>query len=119
MNWYLAKLVFQIHTTNVKGMQQFDEQLRLISAADYNEAFNKAKAIGLKEEDEFLNAVQQKVKWQFIDICELIEIKKLEDGMEMFSGIKEIDEAANYIYTVKQKSTSIQKRRINQPALAN
>lgn len=119
MNWYITKLVFQIITRSDVGTQQFDEQLRLISAENHGQAFEKAKAIGKNEEDEFLNTDHQTIKWQFVDVSELTEIKAFTDGMEMHSGIKEMDETSNYIHTVKQKSSSIQKMVVNQPALTN
>lgn len=119
MNWYITKLVFQIITQGNSGIQQFDEQLRLINATNFSEAFEKAKAIGTKEQEEFLNAEKQVVKWQFVDVSELIEIKSFTDGMEMFSGIKEIEATSNYIYTVKQKASSIKNRVANQAVLSN
>ena len=41
MKWYLAKIVFQIICGDGKHTAQFDEQLRLIAAADEDEAFGK------------------------------------------------------------------------------
>ncbi len=119
MNWYITKLVFQIVTSSNTGTQQFDEQLRLINAESYGKAFEKARIIGKNEEDEFLNNNKQTVKWKFVDVSELTEVKHFIDGMEMHSGIKEMDEASNYTYTIKQKSSSIQKMLVNRPSLTN
>ena len=46
MNWYLTKLVFRIICGEGHHTPQFDEQLRLVSATDECEAFEKAMAIG-------------------------------------------------------------------------
>ena len=48
MNWYVAKIVFRIMSGDGNHHAQFDEQLRLISADDELQAFEKATAIGIK-----------------------------------------------------------------------
>ena len=55
MNWYIAKLVFNIAAEKTVHKPHFDEQLRLIAAEDMEEAFHKARYLGLNEEDSFLN----------------------------------------------------------------
>ena len=49
MNWYLAKINFQIICGNGHHKPQFDEQLRLIHAGDSLEAFYKARLVGESE----------------------------------------------------------------------
>src|SRR5690349_1088525 len=88
MNWYIAKIVFGI-TTETSQKQQFDEQLRLIYADSLEEAFLKARTIGLSEEDSFLNDKNHLVKWEFINVPELTLVKNLEDGVEVHSRIHE------------------------------
>lgn len=107
MNWYLAKLVFGISAENSDHKPQFDEQLRLITADSTEEAFLKARTIGLSEEDTFLNDRQNRVKWEFINIGDLIPLRKLEDGMEVYSRIHETDEAKSYINFVHQKAIAL------------
>ena len=50
MNWYIAKLVYQVIYGNGLFDAQFSEQLRLIQATDEVHAFTKAQLIGHKEE---------------------------------------------------------------------
>jgi hypothetical protein len=107
MNWYIAKIVFNISAENTVHKPQFDEQLRLIAAEDKEEAFLKARTLGINEEDSFLNDQQNKVKWEFINVAEVIPVKNLEDGMELYSHIHETDEAKSYIHTVHQKAIFI------------
>lgn len=104
MNWYISKIVFKISAENTQHKPQFDEQLRLIAAASEEEAFLKARAIGISEEDSFLNDKMNTVKWEFINVSEIVSLKKLEDGMEIYSQIHETDEAKSYIHCVHQKA---------------
>ncbi len=108
MNWYIAKIIFHITTSGSNHTPQFDEQLRLIEAPDEQEAFKKARWKGQQEEDSFLNNAQETVKWQFVDIAELTALQKIEDGMELYSKIRETSDASNYINIVKQKAHAIE-----------
>jgi hypothetical protein len=107
MNWYIAKIVFSITAENTDHKPQFDEQLRLISAETMEEAFFKARKLGLREEDTFLNDQRNKVKWEFINVAEIVPVRNFEDGMELYSQIHEADEAAPYIHTIHQKAIFI------------
>ena len=86
MNWYISKIVFSIENKQA-AKSQFDEQLRLVSADSTEEAFMKARAIGLNEEEIFFNSNQNEVKWEFINVSEIIPMDKLEDGIELYSRI--------------------------------
>lgn len=108
MSWYIAKLVFQIICGNGNHTPQFDEQLRLIAAEHEKEAFSKAKQIGIKENDSFLNASSETVKWQFIDVVELTKVNAMKDGMELHSRIEETEDASRYINFMHQKSNFIE-----------
>jgi len=107
MNWYLAKIVYQIICGDGDHTAQFDEQLRLIDAADHLQAFYKARHIGLGEEDSFLNNVNKRVKWKFIDVAEIHSLNKLVDGAEMYSKISEEENADLYIQYIKSKSAHL------------
>jgi hypothetical protein len=106
MNWYIAKIVFGIKTEAAQK-QQFDEQLRLITAESQEEAFLKARTIGLNEEDLFFNDKNNPVKWEFINVSELIPMKHIEDGVEVYSRIHEMEEASQYIHFIHQKAIAI------------
>ena len=107
MNWYLSKLVFRIICGDGQHRAQFDEQLRLIAAADKEEAFRKAQEMGKREEDSFYNSKKQLVKWEFINVSELYLLSELIDGAELYSRIEEQDNADAYVYTVNQKAENI------------
>jgi hypothetical protein len=110
MNWYLAKIVFRIICGDGHHSPQFDEQLRLIGATDDDEAFYKAQSLGIQEEDVFLNVEQKQVKWQFINVSELYRLSALIDGAELYSSIRETDEADEYINIVHKKANNIREK---------
>lgn len=106
MNWYMAKIVFRIVCGEGNHTPQFDEQLRLVAAENEEEAFVKAKAIGEKDEETFLNQKKQVVQWQFINVSELYKLS-LTDGAEMYSRVQETDHAANFIDAINKKADFI------------
>lgn len=107
MNWYIAKIVFRICSEGSKRLQ-FDEHIRLIAAENFDEAFLKARILGISEEDAFLNSSNKPVKWEFINVAELFPINDLKDGSEIYSTITEKEEAANYIHAVHQRAIFMQ-----------
>jgi len=106
MNWYLAKVIFKIKGTG-SSMTQFDEHLRLIQAEDFESAFRKAKLIGIREEDQFFNDRLEPVKWEFVNVAELLPLQGLTDGLELYSQIHETSEACHYIRAVHSKAAAL------------
>jgi len=107
MNWYITKIVFNIAAEN--NISQFDEQIRLISAENKEEAFLKARTIGLREEDIFYNDNMKEVKWEFVNVAEIIQINTLEDGTELYSRIHETEEPTSYIHFIHKKAIALRK----------
>ena len=107
MNWYLSKIIFRIICGEGQHTPQFDEQLRLIAARDENEAFEKALAIGRKEQDDFYNHDKQLVQWKFINVSELYRLSGLLDGAEMYSRIQETDDPEAYIDLANRRADHI------------
>ncbi len=92
MNWYLAKMVYRI-IIGGDNTCQFEEQLRLITAHTPLAAFEKAYHIGSTETKELGNAVQSLVHWKFVDVTELYRINQYSDGAEIFSSMRELENA--------------------------
>ena len=107
MNWYLTKIVYRIICGQGNHTAQFDEQLRLIQAANPQEAFEKSTALGEKEEDKFFNEDQKLVQWKFINVAELYKLSGLLDGAELYSRIQETDNAELYIELTNRKASHI------------
>lgn len=104
MENYLVKLVYQIICGDGAHTAQFDEQLRFVEANDEAEAFQKGQAIGVQEEDAFFNNNRQLVRWQFVNVAELYQLSRLADGAEVFSQIRETDDADSYSRFVHHKA---------------
>lgn len=108
MNTYLSKLVFSISIENANETQQFDEQIRIIQARDLESAFLKAKAVGKKEEETFLNEKNQSVSWKFIDVADLYPLQEYKDGEQLYSNTHEIPDGEAFIKYTHEKSLLIQ-----------
>lgn len=106
MNWYVAKLVFQITTSVERQVSQFDEHLRLICAESFEQAFVKARLIGIREEDSPGTGTSQ-ASWEFVNISELYPLQDLSDGVELYSRIHETCEAHNYIALIHRKASNL------------
>ena len=105
MKWYLSKIVFKISASE---RPQFDEHLRLVQAISFEEAILKARLIGIREEDSFMNVSNKPVKWEFVNVAEIIPLEELKDGVELYSKIYEPEEAKAYIHYVHQKAATLQ-----------
>ena len=104
---YLAKLVFNIVTLQANNRMQFEEQLRLVEAEDLEEAFLKARAIGIGQEEIIYREGTPATKWEFIDVADLIAVPALGNGTEIYSQIHETKESREYIHSVHQRGMAI------------
>ena len=107
MNWYLAKLVFNIRVGN-GNHTQFDEQTRVIHAKNVESALYKARGIGKKHEESFVNADNDLVEWKFIDVTEVFALNEVKDGEELYSTTHETENSDSFIQFVQDKSMLIQ-----------
>ena len=108
MQRYLVKLMFNINIDNGNHAHQFDEQIRIVEAYNLEAAFQKARNIGRKEEETFVNNENKLVNWQFIDVVELYELESLKDGELLYSTTHENTERNSFIDYVRQKAMLIQ-----------
>jgi hypothetical protein len=104
MNWYLAKLIFQVRSGEGAHTPQFDEQWRLIRADEVAWAYEKATVLGRMEESSFRNERDEIVTWKFIEVGDIHRVGALEDGAQLFSVTEEPGDANAYIDQIKQKS---------------
>lgn len=107
MNWFIAKIIYQIVIANGEHAPQFEEQLRLVQAIDKDAALEKALALGEKEESLFYNYRDEPVYWKFLDVAELRQVHHLNDGLQLYSHIEEPEHADAYMALVQSKAKSI------------
>ncbi|MBS1651569.1 MAG: DUF4288 domain-containing protein [Bacteroidetes bacterium] len=86
MKKYIVKLVFNISIDSGKNNHQFDEQVRIINAANHTDALKKAAIIGKQEEVSFVDQENKIIKWQFINVSEMYELDNLKDGDQIYSS---------------------------------
>ncbi len=110
MNWYLVKLVFQIVNNKLEGPAQFEEQLRLISSSNEDDALEKSYELGRNGQLQFYSQHRQLVQWKFINVSELYLLSEYLDGAELYSTITELSCAASYIRLVNDKSAMIHQK---------
>jgi hypothetical protein len=107
MSWYIAKIVYQILISEGEESAQFEEQLRLISADNKQEALEKAVALGEQEESLFYNYRDQPVYWKFLDVPELQPVQQLNDGLQLYSHLEQPEYADAYMALVQSKAESV------------
>lgn len=112
MNRYLIKLMFNINIDNGNNASQFDEQVRIIESHNLEDAFYKARAIGKREEETFLNADNQLVNWQFIDVADVYPLENVKDGDQVYSSTRKIKDTTSFISYIRQKSMEIQAKNL-------
>lgn len=105
MNWYVAKIVFRITASKEIAVGQFDEHLRLIRAESLEQAFMKARLLGIQEEDHGNDL--QKTSLEFVNVPELHPLNSLCDGTEVYSRVHEVGEPGNYIQSIHQKALAL------------
>ncbi len=107
MNWFLAKIIFQVICGNGKHPAQFEEQIRLIQAADKAAAFTKANTLAKNEEESFFSLSNQMICWKMVAVTDIYPFNTELDGAELFSGTREEEDADAFIYLAKLRSNDL------------
>lgn len=97
MEWYVAKIVYQVVNSNKSHTPQIDEQYKLIQSDDRSWAWEKANILGKLGECRLEGIKEASVQWKFINVVDLIEIGELKDGVELFSGTDEPENIEEYM----------------------
>jgi hypothetical protein len=105
MNWYLTKMIFRIVCGQGNHRAQFDEQIRLIQAQTPEEAFGKAMAFAQAEGMAAENNAA--VRWEFVNIPELLQLNGLVDGAELYSKVKEEEDPSLYEQLVHRRAAML------------
>jgi hypothetical protein len=100
MNWYMAKLVYEVITGEGS---QFDEQWRLIRADETNWAYEKACILGRIDGFEFYNERSNKVQWKFLNVVEMIPVN-WNDGAQIYSTTEEPTDVETYIHVMNSRA---------------
>jgi hypothetical protein len=113
MNWYLAKIIYQVISGSGLHAPQFDEQFRLIKADELDWAWEKAQVVGRMGETIFQNDKAQDVHWKFIAVEDVNPINELEDGSQVYAKTEEPENMEEYIQLTKAKAKRLYANREN------
>ena len=107
MNWYITRVVFKVSENDSPEAGHFDEQLRLVTADSKEEAFIKARTLGLNKEDVCYYDTKKVEKWEFINVSEVTPLQNMDDGIALYSRIHKTKESTAYISVIHQKAIAI------------
>jgi hypothetical protein len=105
--FYVARIIFRISNSREGVPAQFDEQFRIIQAANFDEAWTKATAIGYSEVSSFANDSGKVISWEFVNVCDLRPLESIEDGAELYSTIAEPADESSYISLVNARASAV------------
>ncbi|MBL0315099.1 MAG: DUF4288 domain-containing protein [Flavobacteriales bacterium] len=111
MNWYSARLIFQIRIQQDSLAVQFDESVRLFQAEDASMAMMLARDAGIADETSFINVHGDKVLWKFIDVNMIHELGNIQQGIEVFSDTRHEEKPAHFIKSVRAYSNRDQNQK--------
>ena len=112
MKHFLVKLMFNIDIDNGSHASQFDEQIRIVESYTLEDAFHKARTIGKREEETFVNSENKMVNWKFIDVVDVYELEAIKDGEQIYSNTHENSDRYSFINYIKQKAMVIQAKNL-------
>lgn len=119
MKPYLAKIIYRVLCRGEQHTTQFDEQLRLIFAEDDLHAFHKARLMGEKEADTDAHYDRKPACWKFIDVTEIYLLEEIADGVELFSIIREEENAEAHIKRIRTTSLKLYENCLNKNIFMN
>lgn len=105
MNWYVAKIIYQVITGDGAHTPQFDEQFRLIKADEPAWAQEKALVLGRRGQTTFLNtSSNEQVHWKFIAVADICRVDNIEDGVQLYAQTGEPGDAEEYITLTRTRA---------------
>ena len=86
---FIANILFSISCEGI-FTEQYEEQLRLLFASDFDEAVNAAKLIAAGEECDFKDRHERTITWKYIAVKDVVKVN-LDQGALLHSSIKETE----------------------------
>lgn len=106
MNWYLARMIFQIVCGDESRPARFNEQWRLIRADEICWAREKATILGHLDSQQEQNRAE-KIQWKFITVADIFEVPHETDGAHVFSTTEESEDADHYLALITARSKQL------------
>lgn len=108
-NWYIAKLVFEIKSSDHQTAQ-FDEQWRMIEASSLANAKIIADALGAEETQYIHQYNGAKLKWEFLAVVDLYLFDNSAHGSQVYSRTEVTDRADLYQRSVSSLAENLEAR---------
>lgn len=93
----MAHIIYRIVCEKV-STEQYEEQWRILYAADERTALEESRRLGAAEETSFIDRHGRVVKWELIAVKSLQEVS-LGHGALLFSEVKEIEPIAAPVWS--------------------
>ena len=98
MKTYTAQIIYCIECEE-RPTDQYEEQWRLVFAADEHAALEEARAISKNEEVTIIDRHGRNICWRLVAVKDIQEVS-LENGSLLFSMIKDAEPIAAPVWTV-------------------
>ncbi len=108
-NWYIAKLVFEIKSSD-HHTAQFDEQWRMIEASSLANAKIIADALGAEETQYIHQYNGAKLKWEYLAVVDLYLFDNSTHGSQVYSRTEVTDRADLYQQSVSSLAENLEAR---------
>ena len=96
MNWYSSKIRLACLIQGV-GLTRYMDSVVLFRAKDFKGAMKRALEFGKRQEEEYLNAEKELVRWRFKEVVSLDIIEHDDlDGVEVHSDFIDSDEQVDF-----------------------
>lgn len=96
MKSFTVCIIFKIECEGVRT-EQYEEQWRLILAANEQDALQQARETAIHEEERFTDRHGRMVQWKFLAIKDIQETA-IQSGALLFSMLRETDPVAAPIW---------------------
>ncbi len=96
MKSFTVCIIFKIECEGIRT-EQYEEQWRLMLAANQEDALQQARETAIHEEEQFTDRHGRTVRWTFLAIKDIQETA-IQSGALLFSMLKETDPVATPVW---------------------
>lgn len=110
---FLARLLFCVKTDITGECTEFDEQYRMIRSYSYDDALQKARMLGVNEQETIVSNTKNLVSWEFVDVADLYDLNEVADGDQVYSGTVKVQDGNGFIDYIRTKAQALQIRHMS------
>ncbi len=113
MEFYIARLVFQIQHEIKPEHIQFEECVCLVKAPHFAEAVDLAEHIGRTKQVRLTDVRGYIIDWIFVGIAQLDQTSIPDHGSELFSHIRIQENATEFVQYIRSMHESLRSLHLN------